>query len=205
MLHVETVLVSTLDLLKDLQSIPELADMRLVGGTALALQLGHRTSVDLDLFGSFDDDISFKQVIAGRGHSVEGDIEGAVQTLMVDGVKVDLVNYKYPWLAPAIEESGVRLAAPDDIMPMKLSAAANRGRKKDFIDIATLLESHALADMLALYQRKFSVTEISNALRGLTYFDDAESDPSPRMFSDLTWKDAKSRITSAVRDFIITT
>ena len=137
MLHVETVLARTLDLLKDLQSIPELADMRLVGGTALALQLGHRTSVDLDLFGSFDDNISFKQVIAGRGHSVEGDIEGAVQTLMVDGVKVDLVNYKYPWLAPAIEESGVRLAAPDDIMPMKLSAAANRGRKKDFIDIAT--------------------------------------------------------------------
>ena len=203
MLHVETVHESTLDLLRDLQAMPVLADMRLVGGTALALQLGHRVSVDLDLFGHFDEHVSLQRLIAGRGHSVEGDLEGAVQTLFVDGVKVDVVNYPYPWLDQAVEEDGVRLASMDDIVPMKLSAAANRGRKKDFIDIAFLLDQYTLGEMFALYQRKFSVTEISNALRGLTYFDTAELDPMPRMFDDLTWDDAKSRIESAVREFVI--
>ena len=156
MLHAETVLDSTLDLLKDLQSIPELGDLRLVGGTALALQIGHRTSVDLDLFGSFDDSLSFKQIISDRGHRVEGDIEGVVQSLKIDGVKVDLVNYKYPWIAPSLECQGLRLASIDDIMPVKL-----------------------------------------------TYFDDAEDDPEPKMFVDLSWSMVKDRIRNAVRDFVI--
>ena len=203
MLHAETVLDSTLDLLKDLQSIPELGDLRLVGGTALALQIGHRTSVDLDLFGSFDDSLSFKQIISDRGHRVEGDIEGVVQSLKIDGVKVDLVNYKYPWIAPSLECQGMRLASIDDIMPMKLSAAVNRGRKKDFIDIAVLLEHWTLAEMFERYQRKFSVSEVGNALRGLTYFDDAEDDPEPKMFVDLSWNKVKDRIRNAVRDFVI--
>ena len=202
MLHHETVLESTLDLLRELQGIPGLKQLRLVGGTALALQLGHRTSVDLDLFGRFDPQVSFRKLLLDAGHVADGADGGEVQSLVVDGVKVDLVNYPYDWIAGPVAASGVILAGMDDIVAMKLSAAANRGRKKDFIDIATLLCHYALADMFALYQRKFSVSEISFALRGLTYFDDAEDDPMPLMFADLTWNGAKRSIRTAVRDFI---
>ena len=79
-------------------------------------------------------------------------------TLLVDGVKVDLVNYPYAWISQALTEDGVSLAGMDDIVAMKLSAAANRGKKKDFIDIATLLDKYSLAEMFARYQTKFDFT-----------------------------------------------
>ena len=202
MLYLETVQPGTLDLLKEVQSIPGLSGLRLVGGTALALQLGHRTSVDLDLFGRFDPHESFRKILLDAGHEANGSEGGEVQSLSVDGTKVDLVNYPYPWLATPIEEDGIVLAGLPDIMAMKLSAAANRGRKKDFLDLAALLKSHSLSEMFSFYQKKFSVTEISFALRGLTFFDDAEDDPMPKMFVDLTWANAKSVLLTAVREFV---
>lgn len=203
MLQRETVLESTLDLLRKLQSLPGLSGLRLVGGTALALQLGHRTSVDLDMFGQFDAATSYRKLLADAGHQSEGAESGEVQSLIVDGVKVDLVNYPYKWIGDAVVEDGVTLASVDDIVAMKLSAAANRGKKKDFIDIATLLSKYTLAEMFALYQKKFEVSEIGFAVRGLTYFQDAEEDPMPKMFTTLTWRDVKCRIVEAVKAFVV--
>jgi len=202
MLHGETVLARTLDLLKELQSIPELADLRLVGGTALALQLGHRTSVDLDLFGCFDPSKSFRALLMAQGHVVEGSENGEVQSLTVDGVKVDLVNYPYAWISTPVESDGVTLAGLDDIVAMKLSAVANRGKKKDFIDIAVLLSHYTLEEIFARYKQKFLVDEIAFALRGLTYFDDAEDDPMPKMFLPLTWQEVKQIVSDAVRNYM---
>ena len=165
MLHFETVLASTLDLLKRIQAMRLAADMRLVGGTALALHLGHRKSVDLDLFGSFGEQTSFRAELLREGHVIV-------------------------------------LAGLEDIAAMKLSAAANRGRKKDFIDISFLLDIFPLGEMFSLYQRKFSVSEFAFALRGLTYFDDAEDDPMPEMLEPVTWKGVKGKIESTVRDFV---
>ena len=110
MLHTETVEPSTLDLLRRLQRLPDLANTRLVGGTALALHLGHRKSVDLDMFGIFDPIVSYRKLLADAGYSVEGAENGTVQSLRVDNVKVDLVNYPYPWMDDVIEEGGIRLA-----------------------------------------------------------------------------------------------
>ena len=204
MLHTETVEPSTLDLLKRLQRLPDLANTRLVGGTALALHLGHRKSVDLDLFGSFDPIVSYRKLLADAGHSVEGAENGAVQSLRVDNVKVDLVNYPYPWMDDAIEESDIRLAGLKDIAAMKLSAVANRGRKKDFIDVARLLDLFTLDEMLGFYKSKFSVSEVSFPLRGLMYFDDAEDDPMPEMFdSNLTWENVKKKIINTTRAFVL--
>lgn len=203
MLQRETVLESTLDLLRKLQSLPGLSGMRLVGGTALALQLGHRTSVDLDLFGQFDAATSYRKLLADAGHQADGAESGEVQSMIVDGVKVDLVNYPYKWIGDAVVEDGLTLASVDDIVAMKLSAAANRGKKKDFIDIATLLSKYTLAEMFTLYQKKFEVSEIGFAVRGLTYFQDAEEDPMPMMFTPLTWPDVKCRIIEAVKAFVV--
>ncbi len=202
MLHTETVLESTLDLLRKLQSLKDLAGLRLVGGTALALHLGHRKSVDLDLFGHFDERVSIRSVILKDGHAADGADGGTVQSLRVDGVKVDCVSYPYPWLQQPVVEDGIVLAAIQDIAAMKLSAAANRGRKKDFIDIAFLIDIIPLSEMFQLYQRKFSVSEFSFALRGLTYFDDAEDDPMPEMLIPITWEAVKRKIESTVRGFV---
>ena len=204
MLHSETVLPGTLDLLKKIQAMPDVSDMRLVGGTALALIIGHRKSIDLDFFGAFDENKSFRELLLKAGHSADGSETGAVQSLRVDDVKVDFVNYPYPWLNDAVVEEGVTLADIHDIAAMKLSAAANRGRKKDFIDIAFLLDRLSLKEMFDLYRSKFSVSEYSFALRGLTYFNDAEDDPMPEMLVPVTWKEVKHKIESNVREFVRT-
>ena len=205
MLHTETVEPSTLDLLRRLQRLPDLTSTRLVGGTALALHLGHRKSVDLDMFGTFDPIVSYRKLLADAGHSDEGADNGTVQALRVNNVKVDLVNYPYPWLDAAIEEENSSLAGLRDIAAMKLSAVANRGRKKDFIDVARLLDVFSLDQMLSLYKEKFSVSELSFPLRGLMYFDDAEEDPMPEMFdSNFTWENVKKTVVAATRKYVLT-
>ena len=204
MLHAETVEPSTLDLLKRLQRLPELSNTRLVGGTALALHLGYRKSVDLDLFGSFDPITSYRKLLTDAGYSVEGAENGTVQSLRVDNVKVDLVNYPYPWMDDVLDEDGVRLAGLKDIAAMKLSAVANRGRKKDFTDVARLLDVFSLDQMLSFYKEKFSVSELSFPLRGLMYFDDAEEDPMPEMFdSNFTWENVKKTVVAATRKYVL--
>lgn len=204
MLHTETVTASTLDLLIRLQQMPELANMRLVGGTALALHLGHRKSIDLDLFGEFDPTVSYRKILADFGLSVEGPESGTVQSLVVENVKVDLVNYPYSWMDAAFEDGGIKLAGLKDIAAMKLSAVANRGRKKDFIDVARLLDVFPLDQMLSFYKEKFSVSELSFPLRGLMYFDDAEEDPMPEMFDgNLSWENVKKTVIAATRDYVL--
>ena len=205
MLHTETVEPSTMDLLKRLQRLPELSNIRLVGGTALALHLGHRKSVDLDLFGNFDPVVSYRKLLSDAGYSVEGAENGTVQSLRVDNVKVDLVNYPYPWMDEALDEGGIKLAGLKDIAAMKLSAVANRGRKKDFIDVARLLDVFSLDQMLSFYKEKFSVSDLSFPLRGLMYFDDAEEDPMPeRLDGNLTWDNVKKRVVTATRKYVLT-
>lgn len=92
-----------------LMSIESFSDLRLVGGTALALQLGHRQSVDIALFGDHDlhdTDISF-------AFSMFGEVEelskcNSIKIQLVDGVMVDIVKYRYAWLDPVIEIEGIR-------------------------------------------------------------------------------------------------
>lgn len=117
----------------------------------------------------------------------------------VRGVKVDFVNYPYAWLTDPVCIGGLTLASSQDIGPMKLEAITNRGSKKDFIDLAFLLETFTLSEMLALYAAKYPQGSEYLVLRSLVYFDDAEDDPSPVMLKPLSWDEAKERICDAVR------
>ena len=106
MLHLETVEYSTLELLRKLQSLPILRDTRLVGGTALALQLGHRKSVDLDFFGTItceaEELISAIKTVASLIVLKESP---HIHIYLVDGIKVDIVNYRYQWLdKPVVDQ-----------------------------------------------------------------------------------------------------
>ena len=202
MLHFETIEPATLELLKKIQSIPEFQGTRLVGGTSLALQLGYRQSIDLDIFGDVPyDTATLIQMLSGMGNIMVLQDSPAIHIFLINGVKVDFVDFKFPWGQDPLEEDGVRLAQLEDIAAMKVTTAIGRGTKKDFIDIATLLQTYTLKQILDFYQSKNPNSSLFMATKSLLYFDDAEKDAMPRMFSSLTWEETKQIITDAVEKY----
>ena len=151
MLCLSTIEPSTLELLKKLQQLPELRDTRLVGGTALALQLGHRKSIDLDFFGTINCDTQ-ELVDAIKSVATLTILKESphIHIYLIDGIKVDIVNYKYPWLDEVVLKQDIRMASFKDIAAMKITAVVGRGSKKDFIDFAFLLRLFSLDEILSL-------------------------------------------------------
>ena len=199
MLYLETVESSTLELLKKLQRLPVLEQTRLVGGTALALQLGHRKSIDLDFFGTVDCEAEYlRESIAGIASPTILKESPHIHIYIVDGIKVDIVNYKYPWLDDVVLEQGLRLASVSDIAAMKITAIIGRGTKKDFIDIAFLLHHFSLEEILHFYAAKYNDSSVFMAMKSLAYFDDAEADPMPDMFVNQSWQQVKAYILSKI-------
>ena len=200
MLSYKTVESHTLELLKSLMAEPLFASLRLVGGTSLALQYGHRSSVDLDFFGEITaDDEDIKGVLRKFGSLLVLKESKNIKVYQLDGIKIDIVNYSYAWIDDAIVEDGIVLASPQDIAAMKINAIEGRGTKKDFIDIYFLLQHYTLKEILEFYTEKYPEYSIFRALMSLTYFEDAESDPIPFMFNDTTWGDVKASIIAEVR------
>lgn len=201
MLHADAIHPQSLDLLTELQACPALAETRLVGGTALGLHLGHRMSVDLDCFGhlGLPDDTECELRKLGE-LSVRNRSE-RIRSYIIRGVQVDLVDYPYPWLEDAVEDQGIRLAAVPDIAAMKVAAVTNRGAKKDFVDLAFLLREFSLQEILAWHEAKYQDSALFHAIKSLTYFADAESEPMPEMLAETSWEDAKDVIRSAASDF----
>lgn len=199
MLYLETVESSTLELLKKLQRLPVLEQTRLVGGTALALQLGHRKSIDLDFFGTVDCEAEYlRESIAGIASLTILKESPHIHIYIVDGIKVDIVNYKYPWLDDVVLEQGLRLVSVSDIAAMKITAIIGRGTKKDFIDIAFLLHHFSLEEILHFYAAKYNDSSVFMAMKSLAYFDDAETDPMPDMFVNQSWQQVKAYILSKI-------
>jgi len=187
---------------------PQMAsrEFYLAGGTALAIHLAHRISVDLDWFTPhpFADGLILAQSL--RNSNVNLDIEQiSAGTLhgSIQGVRVTFLQYQYPMIRSLEKwnEMECTLAALEDLACMKLSAIAQRGARKDFCDIYALgKKAFSLQEMLDFYQKKFSIKDISSVLYGLVYFDDAESERMPRMLWDVTWRDIKKTILGWVKD-----
>jgi hypothetical protein len=200
MLHTETVDTNTLGLLKQIQANPNFHETRLVGGTALALQIGHRKSIDLDIFGNITlEPLELTQVLQAYGPLSIRSASQRIHHLMLRGVQLDIVQYDYQWIDAPVTAEGVRLASIRDITAMKLAAITNRGTRKDFIDLAFLLERFDVPQMLELYKRKFKDGESFMVLKSLVFFDDAEDDPMPYMLQPIDWNVAKQRIIESVR------
>ena len=200
MLHLGTIEPKTLELLRRLQSLSIFEHSRLVGGTALALQLGHRKSIDLDMFGSIEaTSEEIQDACRNAGELEISKTSKNINIYWVDGIKVDCVNYPYEWLEECKVLDGLRLASVNDIAAMKISAIINRGTKKDFIDLHFLLKEMSLNQILDLYDKKYPDGSRFIAIKSLTYFEDPESDPMPYMFNDVTWDDAKGSIITEVQ------
>ena len=199
MFQYQTIEPGTLQLLKQLQELPLLKASRLVGGTALALQLGHRKSVDLDLFGAIDAGSEELLDALSDAHSLTVVKESRnINIYLIDGIKVDIVNYKYEWIDKPVEEEAIILAGIKDIAAMKIAAVVGRGTKKDFIDLYFLLRQYSLKEILQLYLQKYPDGSLFIAMKSLTYFEDAETEPMPFMFENVNWEDVKARIRQEV-------
>ena len=199
MLHLSTVDSTTLELLKMLQSIPILHNTRLVGGTALALQIGHRKSVDLDFFGTVDaskDELTM--ALEQIGSLVVLKESPHIHIYQLNNVKIDVVDYQYSWIDDAVVMQGIRMASLRDIAAMKITAIIGRGTKKDFIDIAFLLQRFSINKILDFYSQKYPDGSTFMAMKSLAYFDDAEEDIMPYMLTDISWEKIKSQILSEI-------
>lgn len=201
MLHKSTIYPATLGLLKTLMQLPALTDFNLAGGTALALQIGHRISVDLDFFG--DADFESIEILDSLRDIAQVSIlsqSRAILILNLNGVKTDIVRYRYPLLAPVKEIEGVRLVSTLDIGAMKLAAITNRGRKRDFFDLFFLLQHYSLRALFDAYNAKYADGSEFLALKSILYFEDAEEDDMPNVFNAfVTWELVKNSIRDAVR------
>jgi len=200
MLFTNAIDSSTIVLLKKLQTLPILQDTHLVGGTALALQIGHRKSVDLDLFGRVESNqIDLTDDLRSVTESMMLIQESRnIHIYLLNQVKVDIVNYSYKWLKEPVKEEGLILAAKEDIAAMKIAAVVGRGTKKDFIDLAFLLDYYPLKDILSMYMEKYPEASMFVAMKSLTYFRDAETDAMPDMLVPVSWKACKDKLISAV-------
>ena len=204
MLHYETVDEGTLGLLKQLQSLSILSEMRLVGGTSLALQIGHRKSIDIDLFGNLSAEYeNLIDELKTIGEVVPLKNSKNIHSLLINNIKVDIVNYEYEWLTNKITTENIQLATIEDIAAMKLNAIIGRGSKKDFIDLFFILKNYSLATIMEFYTKKYNDGYTFLVLKSLTYFEDADMEEMPFMFNDIDWQTVKDNIKKVHADYII--
>jgi len=162
-------------------------------GTAVALHLGHRRSVDLDWFtGSpVADPMALYGILRDGGlETTRARVEPGTLHAVLSGVKVSFMEYRYPLLQHLCPMGGADcdVASLDDLACMKLSALAQRGAKKDFLDVYALaMRYKPLPEILALYRRKYDIADTSHVLYALTYFDDAEKERAPRTVERIRW------------------
>jgi hypothetical protein len=168
----------------------------LAGGTGLALHLGHRLSVDFDLFRTQGmDKECLHRALAAAG-TVETLLETAGSlTVLAAGVKLSFFQVPDPFLFAPTPYRAVAVADVRDIALMKLVAIANRGSRKDFIDLYTILRSGMiLPDYMALLVKKHGRMNLNvyQILKALTYFVDAEEEPMPEMLAPFDWDECRA-------------
>lgn len=206
MLYKEAIDRSTLELLINLQQKEYLNRFYLAGGTALALKLGHRKSVDIDLFSDF----SFDAGNLLEKLSADFNFElffSAVNTIKgnINEIQVDILAHRYPMIGDTLIEDGISILSIEDIVAMKLNAIATSGQRvKDFIDLYFLLNLYSIDEMVSFYKKKYTQYNEVIVLKSITWFDDViESDwPVILKQPDLKWADVKKRIVEATEAYL---
>ncbi|MEO0058464.1 MAG: hypothetical protein RLZZ312_111 [Bacteroidota bacterium] len=195
MLQTHTVVPDLLELLKKIMSEKLFSDFNLVGGTSLSLQMGHRNSIDIDLFGNSEINAQlFIEKLSEYGEVKVAQSTKNILITKINDVKVDFVNYRYPLLTDCLLVENIRMVSKKDIAAMKLNAIAGRGSKKDFIDLYFLLNEFSLTDILSFYNEKFIDGSVFMVQKSLTYFEDADYQLEPKMFKDFDWENCKQKI-----------
>lgn len=174
----------------DLADRSALDGFYLSGGTGLALHLGHRRSVDFDLFRQTDFDPADLQSRLGGlpGFRIRQAARGTLH-LTLHGILVSFLHVPYPLVFPLAQFETLSVADPRDIACMKLNAIATRGSRRDFVDLYIAAKQYGLAEILRWFEEKFRSTPYNrvHVFKALTYFRDAEAQPMPDMLVPLEW------------------
>lgn len=175
----------------------------LSGGTGLSLQVGHRESEDLDFFCSETfSALQLEKEVAAFGQLTSTELAAGTLNTYVDGVKLQFLEYRYPLLEPFSNWRGMQLSSVLDIACTKLQTVSMRGSRKDFVDLYFLFEIYTLPELLEKAKNKYSAVDYNQAhiLKSLVYFEDADSQPMPRMLKDVSWDVIKSRMIREVKN-----
>lgn len=196
-IHWETI---SLEMRKVLQAIGQATYSKrfyLAGGTALALQIGHRKSVDLDFFSDSDEVLekTRQEIIRHLTHNPEQTLENTDGNLLLitDDTRVGFFGYGYPLVGPVEKLEGVSLASLEDIGLMKLDAINSRGSRKDFYDLYFIAQQKTIEDLFELGKVKYPMVRdfAMMALEHLVLFDNADRDYPPDLIIDLPWDSIK--------------
>lgn len=209
MLHKETVEPNILDLIRELLTDPKFASFDLVGGTALSLQIGHRISVDIDLFtiDPFNNQECLEYLEKEYGFALQYMHHNTLKGF-IRGVFVDLIQHDYNLVMPRVFKEGIRMQSIADIAAMKVNAISGNGtRAKDFIDIYFLLKEFSFGDIISFYNQKYGSRNEFHALKSLTYFNDIIVEDWPNMVleKDLSIQKVKDTITRHRNAYLGTT
>ena len=185
------------DVLRFIGGCPFARRFYLAGGTALALRLGHRRSVDLDFFSEQDEVAEttrreIRLALTALEPLTLEDTEGNL-LLEVRGLHIGFFGYGYPLMAPADTVEGVAIAGIADIGLMKLDALISRGSRKDFYDLYVIAQRTPLAELLSLGPGKYAHARDFElmAVESLVLFENADRDIQPELFVDLPWEEVK--------------
>lgn len=196
-----------LSLLKELAFDPPVGRSYLAGGTALAIILGHRESVDFDWFTpeTFDPEVLSRR-LERFGEVKVAETGPGTFIGWIDNTRVTWLCYPNPVLEPFLEFPdlpGLRIASLTDIGIMKWAALANRGSIKDFLDLYFLdREGLSLKELFPLLEKKYPGARINtyHMIKSLSWFDDAETEPWPVMRKPVEWEEIKERFLEIQRE-----
>ena len=196
-LQTNVVKKETLELLKKLMQEEIFKEYFLVGGTALALNLGHRISVDIDMFTRNDIPVEqLQKELQTKYNFKERFKQKNTLKGVINNVEVDFIKYDYNFIKPIEEEQDIRFTSIPDIIAMKLSAITDNGtRMKDYLDIAYLSSYYSLNEMTDFYNKKFQITNKISVSKALIYFNDVNNNDTIELIKGkFSWEKTKKRL-----------
>jgi hypothetical protein len=204
MLHKSSFIISpqTFKLIQELQRLPDLKEFYLVRGTSLALQLGHRNSIDIDLFTQNDFEEDYISNLLNSKYEVK-EIYRRKNTIiaLVSNIKTDFIKHSYPLILPPITEEGITFLSKEDIAAMKFHAIIQSGKRlKDFIDVYYLLQHFSMQQMIGFFTKKYSYSNPMIAMKAINFFDEIDEniDP-PKLLNPISVTQIKKRIREATQ------
>jgi predicted nucleotidyltransferase component of viral defense system len=171
---------------KRINILPQLANLKddyyLAGGTALALQLGHRDSVDFDFFKQENIDTNnlfkdLKHIFSDYHLYKVNEDKNTLDIVIDDEINLSFFSYNYPHIKDLKKEKYFTLASVLDIACMKLSAILSRATNKDYIDLYYIFKEYNLKTVLDVFRKKYQDTDINLVLKSLVYFEDIKTEP----------------------------